>query len=449
MPDRRIAPIVVLLALLACAACGGSHETPTAPSTTPSTPVSGSGPTVRVEIKVDDRSARDAVLALTDVVVDASASSGTGSLTFSLDYGDGFSATTPTAHHSYAAAGNYTITVTVTDGQARKSSDSRQMTVKSLVSSWFEAEYVERTKRVEIRRLTVTAQDGLTIRGRYEVTGAANRSFTGTLIAPRSARFVMDDGATLEGVIPDRLNDTGERWTLQARGDTVDGSRLEFRALVGEPPSAAPDAVMKLQFGDDDAALPIAAMTPIQIDGSTSRGSGLNYFIEFGDGSVATNSQATRVVDRSSYPWLTARLTVVDQYGRSDSESTDYSLFELGIQHTFTDGGYWPGGEDGNSLSALQLTFRQRTGVNYVGMARQTECGGFPISCTDRSTTANATLGGNHDIRIVLPVLGVTYTGTVEMVKYGPFSVSIKMYLLQSGGGRDGKRWTLLYRDYY
>src|SRR4249920_3901575 len=122
----RIAPIFVAAPFVMCVACGGSHQTATAPSTTPATPVSGSGPTVRFEIKVDDQSARDAVAPLSDVIIDASGSVGTGSLTFSLDYGDGFVATSSSAHHSYSAAGTYTVTATVTDGQARKASDSRQ-----------------------------------------------------------------------------------------------------------------------------------------------------------------------------------------------------------------------------------------------------------------------------------------------------------------------------------
>jgi len=67
----RIVSFVAAVPLFVCTACGGSHETPTSPSTTPSTPVSGSGPTTRFEIKVDDQSARDAVAALAEEGVGA------------------------------------------------------------------------------------------------------------------------------------------------------------------------------------------------------------------------------------------------------------------------------------------------------------------------------------------------------------------------------------------
>src|SRR6266542_270095 len=257
--------IAVAALLLLCAACGGSNPA----SPTPTTPTTGSGnaPAVRIEVKADESGSRDAIVLLSEVVADASGSAGSGPLTFSIDFGDGFVATSATARHAYSAPGTFTITATVTDAQSRKVSESRQIAVTSLTGSWFQAEYVQRTRRVEVRRLTVTSQDGLTIRGTYQVTSAANRTFTGTLTAPRSVRMTVDGGASLDGVLPSPLNDEAENWILQARGDTVDGERLEFRPILGDP-AAPPDADFIVRFGEDDLRRPIAAISPIQVDDS-------------------------------------------------------------------------------------------------------------------------------------------------------------------------------------
>lgn len=419
-----VARIIVAASLLLVAACGGSNQSPTSASPTPSTPIPGNAPTVRIDIKVDDSGGRDAVIALSDVVVDASSSVGAGSLTFSLDYGDGFVATSSSAHHTYTAAGTYTITATVTDGQSRKASDSRQVTARSLTGSWFEAEYVQKSKRVEIRRLTVTAQDGLTIRGRYLVTSAADRAFTGTLTAPRTARIVMDDGATLEGVIPERLNDVEAKWMMQAHGDTVDGERLAFQPIVGDANSPPPDAVMKVQFPPDDAWAPISAVSPIEIDGTASRGSGLTYFVEFGDGYESVGPQALHVVDAPDVPQLRAQLTIVDAFGRSDSESLMYNPFVLnGI------GDYWYRTDDYTTGTSSRLFFKTRTGADYSGSARV-----FGVS----STPLRATLSAPNRIRIVLPERGIELQGEIAFQPY----YNAVMTLRQVGQPDDGRSWT-------
>jgi PKD repeat protein len=428
-----VARIIVAASFLFSTACGGPHQSPTSASPTPPTPIPGNAPTVRVEIKVDDSGARDAVVQLSDVFVDASGSAGTGSLTFSLDYGDGFVASSSTAHHAYSVAGTYTVTVTVTDGQARKTSDSRQVTVRSLAGSWFEAEYVQKSRRVEVRRLTVTAQDGLTIRGRYEVTGAASRSFTGTLTAPRTARTVIDDGATLEGVIPDRLNDAAAKWMMQARGDTVDGERLEFQPIVGDATSPAPDAVMKFRFPPDDAWAPIAAVSPIEIDGAASRGSGLAYFIEFGDGYESAGPQAVHVVDAPEVPQIRAQLTVVDAFGRSDSESLPYNPFVLnGL------GDYWYRKDDGTTDTSYRLFFKTRSGADYTGSAIV-----FGVS----STPLKATLSSPNRIRIVLAERGIELQGEIKFGRPGYSATD--MTLRQVGGPDNGRIWTFRLANEY
>ena len=62
-------------------------------------------------------------------------------------------------------------------------------------------------------------------------------------------------------------------------------------------------------------------------DGSVSRGDGLSYFLEFGNRQVAEASTATHPIEKEgSYQ---ARLTVVDRFGRLDSESVPYAAMSL------------------------------------------------------------------------------------------------------------------------
>ena len=215
---RRLPAPVLAVVVVAC----GSHP-PTSPSSTAPGTVPSADPVARVQVKVDDGTPRDVLASTSEVVVDASASTGSGTLTFAIDFGDGTSATDATARHTYASAGTFTIVATVTDAQGRKATESSAIAVKAVTGRWFQAEYVKRSNRVEVRQLSIDAQDGLTVRGSYRTTGNADRSFTGTLTAPRTIQIALSGGAGLLGLLPDRLNDATTAWTLVARGDSVDG----------------------------------------------------------------------------------------------------------------------------------------------------------------------------------------------------------------------------------
>jgi PKD domain len=427
---------LTLVSLLAVAltACGGSHP-PTSPSSAPTTPSTGSGsaPTAAITLKADAAGSRDAVASLSEVIVDASASTGTG-LTYAIDFGDGASATTATAKHVYATPATYTVTATVTDAQGRKAGDTRQITVRDATGSWFQAGYVQKTTRVEVRRLTIDAQDGTTVRGTYRVTGDTDRAFTGTLTPPRDIRITADAGVSLEGTLPGRVSDDAELWTLIAHGDSADGQRLDFRAITSAPGVPPPDADMKISFGGDPAAwAPIAAVTPVLIDGAASRGAGLAYFIEFGDGFVATTPQAAHVLDTSFSVPLTARVTVVDRFGRSDQESFAYRDFDLAVGTNTAERDYWV--QSGQNESLL-VEFMSRAGRNYVGRAQ------LPSVA---STPALATLSEGPRIRIVLPELGLTYEGSLTMSA----GFNATLAVVQHGGGLDGKAWNLRRTSYF
>jgi PKD repeat protein len=428
-------PAIVLLLAVFLPACGSSH--PTSPSTPPSSttpPSTSAGPSLKIDVKADAAGSRDAIASLSEVLVDAGGSTGTG-LTYAIDFGDGVVAATATARHVYAAAGSYTITGTVTDAQGRKASDTRPITVKAAIGNWFQAGYVAKTARVEIRRLSIVEQTGTTVRGSYRVTGDVDRAVMGTLVPPRDIRIVAGAGVLLEGTLPGRVNDEGEDWPLVVHGDSADGQRLAFRAIAGDPSAPPPDADLKVSY-DGNPWAPIAGLTAVHIDGAASRGTGLQYFSEFGDGFVAAESRATRVVDVDTRNGnrLTARLTVVDRFGRSDAEQVEYSVFDLGASGPVS-GDYWLTTSDSGGL---RVFFTSRSGRTYGGWV-------FLVG-TSTEATVSATVSGQGDMQIAAPALGIEYRGRVVMgASYG----DTRMILVQSGGADNGRTWTLSVRSYY
>ena len=298
--------LAIVLSLAVSMACGdGSPAQPAGPTQTTALDPTNR-PVVRLDVKVDESGARDAIALLSEVIVDASASTGSGALTYSIDFGDGARASGPAARHVYTTPGTFTVTGEVRESQGRTATASQQVVVKTLSGSWFHASYVPRARRVEVRRLTITGQEGPTIRGLYRVTGAPERPFTGTLTTPRNVQILVDNTVALSGVIPSRLTEDAEPWPLQMRGDWVDGLRLEFRPVVGDPVPPEPDAILRVRFDSFGAAMPIVGLSSIEFDGSASRGSGLSYFIEFGDRQFATEARATHRVDEQGQ--LTAHL---------------------------------------------------------------------------------------------------------------------------------------------
>jgi PKD repeat protein len=364
--------VALLFVVVTLAACGS--KAPTSPSTT--TPGSGSAGSLlaAMDVKADATGARDAVAAFSEVIVDMSGSTGTN-LTYSIDFGDGFVATTATARHVYAAAGTYVITGSVT--------------------------------------------------GETRVTGTQDRAFIGSLVPPRGIRLTAEGGVTLEGTLPGKLNDAAELWALQARGDSADGQRLEFRAIAGEPTGEPPVADMQLKFGFSKTLLqPFQGLSPVEVDGSASRGVDLSYFLEFGDGVVATTSQATRVFEHRGL--LTARVTVVDRFGRVDSRSFEYGFDSIS---TVSGQSSWVTGHDVSG--ALGMSFPERTGTTYEASVS---------SRHGRWERGSAVMSGDGDVRATFPTLGIEYRGNVTLSNnYYETTLTV----VQHGGENDGRTFVM------
>jgi hypothetical protein len=425
-----------VLTLTVSIGCGGSPVQPSAPP--PPAPGPAESPIVRLAVSVDDAGARDAIAGVSEIVVDATGSTGAGALTFAVDFGDGASTTGATARHVYAQPGTFTVTVQARDAQGRSASGSREVRVQALIGNWFHAGYNSSVHRVEVRRLEILEHDGVSVRGLYKRTGQPDRSFTGTLTPPRSVRIVADL-TTLEGRIPSRLGEESEPWPLHVRGGGFDGEPLEFRAIVAEPTGPPPDADLRVSIDSFGSPVAIVSLSPIAFDGSKSRGSGLSYFIDFGDDEFVSAATATHTIAESGE--YTARLTVVDRFGRADTEkSAPYYVFSLA---TGMDRGW--SSSDGSGSALVDFDFERRPGVSLTGTFAY-----WSGNSEWNRTRCTAVLSGERDIHIVVASLGIEFRGYIDMSgsvytprdSVGASSVVPPMLLTQIGGANNGRSFT-------
>jgi PKD repeat protein len=283
----------------------------------------------KFELSVDDLADADALAGFSRVRVDARGSIGDG-LTFLVDFGDGTTTTTAVAEHTYGEAGTYTVRVEVRDREGQPSIASRSVVVRDLPSAWLNAYYATVRRAVDIRTLRFESGNGSNYSGNYRFTGSAayrfeltNRSFTATLVPPRTLRISTDmrayDAADFEGAIPARVGEDMEL-PLTLRGDSLTGEKLVFRPIKGtRGPFLGP--VLKIQ---SLGAQSVPGGTSLRFDASASTGNIAYYFIEYGDGQVGTDAVSVHAVD-SRRDSMSATLILVDNVGFWDDAHVSYS----------------------------------------------------------------------------------------------------------------------------
>ena len=171
----------------------------------------------------------------------------------------------------YDKAGTYRITVTLTDATGRTDAASRELAVASPLGAWLYSAYLPRTRAVEVRTLTLTAQEGATVRGVLTRPGTGDAPITGRLTPDRRISLTVDRlGETLEGAVPSVLTPNVAAWTLAARGGPADGETLVFKPRPGDPTGPGPDATLRMRFFSFGAPYGIKQISPILFDASTS-----------------------------------------------------------------------------------------------------------------------------------------------------------------------------------
>jgi PKD repeat protein len=426
----RPARLIVGVLLLAAAGCGDSPVT----RPTPITQTPTAGPTAAFTLTVDSLGSQEAIAGVSNVTVDASASTGAGAR-FEVAFGDGETATTAVARHVYRTAGSFSVTLTVTDSGGRTTTSTRQLVVSSPLGRWVHSGFIDRRGEVQVRTLLLSAQDGASVRGALTRDGNRTIPVTGTLTAERTIRLLLDDGSeVLEGPIPSVFS-TLTSWPLTSRGSSIEGQSLPFTRIAGEATGAAPDAVLGMRFFSFGAPFAVKQISPVLFDGSHSRGEGLTYYLEFGDGQVSTSASATHPMQKKgSY---IARLTVVDRFGRSDVEALGFEARSL-----VTDG--WNVGWRGYLCAGAgcinYLTIRSQEGTTVEGDVSRT------ISGTSGVVSAfSGTVTPDGRVELRLAGSGETLTGALELPT--PDVHQHRLRFTYSGGPYQGQALELYYSD--
>ncbi len=411
MTLRRLYTVSIVLVFTAC---GGS---PTQPSIPPASSLPGPNlPTPQLSVRIDSRGSAVAIVGLSQVTFDARGTPG-DKLRYELQFGDGESASTPVSTHVYPTAGTFTATLTVTDAAGRRASTSALVTVKAVQGTWFHSDYNERSKRPEVHRLTVVAQQGLTLRGVYSSLGAADQAFTGALSGERDVRLVLDDQSVqFAGSVPGEIL---SEWPLTISGGSAGGQTLPFQPVIGDLVGPPPTAHLSVRF---EGGYAIMGLTPISFDASGSSGEQLSYIIEFGDGEYTRERSAIQAVNAAGP--LTARVTVTDRFGRFEAASQ-----RLGNVESLRDCflcqwvSHFRNHRTGRD-EFRSLTFNLHEGRSVTGRYRHPE-GSY--------SQFSGTLDGHWGIEMMLDGGGIVFTGRIVLESWYR-----RMPVVARGGSADG-----------
>lgn len=205
-------------------------------------------------------------------------------------FGDGAVATGRTATHTYAAPGQYTVTLTVTDDRGGSATTTRTVTAIA-------------PNVLPTARFTPTAQD-LTV----ALDASASSDPDGTV---RSLRWDLGDGTVITGWTP--------RHTYAAPGvypvtltvtDDRGGQHSVQQSVTAVAPNVAPTA--RLRAIVDDLRVGLDATDSVDPDG---RITAVRW--DLGDGTTATGATAQHTYAAPGD--YTVRVTVVDDRGGTDT----------------------------------------------------------------------------------------------------------------------------------
>jgi hypothetical protein len=168
MKTRAGWTLPLVLALAACGEDGG-----------PAAPTANRPPT----LSVVQNPAGAAIVGVTTLTFSAAAVDPDGDpVTCSWDLGDGTLRSGTSAARSYAAAGDFPVDVTCTDGKGGSATAAGRAVAGSLTGTWLPLQNGAPGDRAEIR------QDGTTLNG-YADNSCCRHTFNAEVTAPRAVRF--------------------------------------------------------------------------------------------------------------------------------------------------------------------------------------------------------------------------------------------------------------------
>ncbi|MDR6971731.1 PKD domain-containing protein [Leifsonia shinshuensis] len=230
---------------------------------------------------------------------------GTGSVdpdgtiaSYAWDFGDGATATTPTASHTYAAGGTYTVVLTVTDNQGSTNTASKQVTVAA--------------NQAPVGSFTASATN---LNASFDASASSDPD--GTVA---SYAWDFGDGTTGTGVNPTHTYGSAGTFTVTLSvtdNQGLAGAPVQQQVTTTLPPNQAPVA----SFTSSTNGLTVS------VDGSASSdpdGTIASYAWDFGDGATANTATA-------SHPYAaggtyTVTLTVTDNRGGTNAATKSVTV---------------------------------------------------------------------------------------------------------------------------
>ncbi|MCP4107562.1 MAG: PKD domain-containing protein, partial [Desulfobacteraceae bacterium] len=243
-------------------------------------------------------------------------------LSYAWDFGDGSTGTGVTPVHTFAAVGDYAVTLTVTDSQGQTASASRTMSIGS--------------SEGPLAKFTVS--------GAYSVGKPI--SFDGSLSSGDIASYSWDfgDGTTITGVQAEHTYTEGGEYTavLRVTGTSGAWSEAHAKMTVSDRPNQNPAVQITCPakgIVNENAVFSAAGTDP---DGDT-----LVYSWNFGDGTSGTGASAGHAYVSAGIYDIT--VTVSDGYGGEASDVCQTEIIELPAYNVAPEaeaGGPYTGGMD-------------------------------------------------------------------------------------------------------
>jgi PKD repeat protein len=215
---------------------------------------------------------------------------------YEWNFGDGNTATGPTATHTYENAGTYTVSLKVTDDEGKTDHRSVEVTVVANQAPVADVDVSENYLEVN-------------------VSGEGSNDVDGTI---ESYEWDFGDGNTATGMTASHTYGVRGRYTIEL---TV----TDDRGLVGieevnvrvEAENIAP--VADVEFSTDFLEVAVSGEGSKDEDGSIAL-----YEWDFGDGNTATGPTATHTYENAGT--YTVSLKVTDDEGKTDHRSVEVTV---------------------------------------------------------------------------------------------------------------------------
>ena len=330
--------------------------------------------------------------------------------TYSWDFGDSITATSQTPSHTYAAAGDYLVTLTVTDNEGAVGISSQTVTVTESgdVTSGGFTETALSPARGENLSFTIDVPSNASL---LEVNTSGGTGDVDLVINFASAPTRTDNDCIQQGAGNTHScsieNPEAGLWYIVVRGaQTSSGVQLDAYWTAEGTTNVAPTA--DFSFIVDQLEV---AFTDLSAD---SDGSVTTYSWDFGDGNTSTQSNPTHnYLSEGTY---TVVLTVTDNDGASSSTSQTVTTTSQGeaptaqfgstnneLEVSFTNSStdsdgdivsyLWDFGDGGESTETNPVHLYSTTG-SYLVTLTATDAQG-QTGTTSETVTVSETTGGN------------------------------------------------------